>query len=33
LSDAENKKRGTTITEFKKPLEIKPNPKEFELED
>jgi very-short-patch-repair endonuclease len=32
LSDAENKKE-TIITELKKPLEIKPIPKEFELED
>ena len=29
LHDAENKKRETTITELKKPLEIKPIPKEF----
>ena len=33
LSDVEYKKGGTTITELKKPLEIKPIPKEFELED
>ncbi|MGZ5491464.1 MAG: hypothetical protein ACXWE6_12070, partial [Nitrososphaeraceae archaeon] len=33
LSDAENEKKETIITELKKPLEIKPIPKEFELED
>lgn len=33
LSDADNEKKETIITELKKPLEIKPIPKEFELED
>ena len=33
LSDAENEKKETIITELKKPLEIKPIPKDFELED
>ena len=33
LSDAENEKKETIITELKKPLEIKPIPKEFELQD